>query len=268
MNKNNSVWLIIAVLLLGGLWISLTFEPVNAGALPQAAYQTPTPNQEGQIIYTVQEGDNCTIIFLKTGVSIEQIIALNDLDAECSITPQQALILGRVEPATATPEGLDVPSTPSEPTATPFEGFGEVCVVLFEDLNGNQMRSEGEFFLAGGVISVNNRSGTFSETDETTAGDPDLVDPVCFQDVPEGEYNLSMAIPDGYNPTTSMNYALMVTAGDTVFVDFGAQPSSQLIENGTSDAGGGRSPLLLAIGLFFLAGGAGLAFFFIRSRQG
>jgi len=76
-----------------------------------------------------------------------------------------------------------------------------------------------------------------------------------------------MGISEGYNPTTSMNYALKVNAGDTIVVDFGAQPSSRVIDDDPS-AGGNRSPLLLAIGLFLLAGGAGLAFFFIRSRQG
>jgi hypothetical protein len=75
-----------------------------------------------------------------------------------------------------------------------------------------------------------------------------------------------MGIPDGYNPTTSMNYSLSVSAGDTVVVDFGAQPSTSLSEAEVAP-GESRSPLLLAIGLFLLAGGAGLAFSFIRSRM-
>jgi hypothetical protein len=63
-----------------------------------------------------------------------------------------------------------------------------------------------------------------------------------------------------------MNYSLMVTAGDTIVVDFGAQPSTQMVDMEV-ESGGGRSPLLLAIGLFLLAGGAGLAFFFLRTRM-
>jgi hypothetical protein len=77
-----------------------------------------------------------------------------------------------------------------------------------------------------------------------------------------------MGIPDGYIATTSLNYALEVTPGDTVVIDFGAQPSSQFNTEDEADVSANRSPLLLAIGLFLLAGGAGLAFFFIRSRQG
>lgn len=239
---------------------------VQARAVQQAAYQTPTPNELGQIFYIVQEGDTCTRIFLLTGVSIEEIVVLNALTGACDIIPGQQLLLGEVDPVTPTPEGPLPTETPGPPTPTPFEGTSQICVALFEDLDGNQRRSPNELYLGGGVISVSNRIGTFSETKETVGGDPAIVGPVCFEDVPEGEFNLSMGIPDGYNPTTSMNYTLSVSAGDTVVVDFGAQPSTQM-NNTEVTPGGGRSPLLLAMGLFLLAGGAGLAFFFIRSRM-
>jgi LysM repeat protein len=273
MKKNQlSVFIIMISLSLVGLVFLMGTQLASAGALPQTGYQTPTPNQEGQIIYTVQEGDTCTRIFLLTGVTIEEIVALNDLDDDCEIFPTQELILATGLQMEDTPEAPDTepitdPDTlPDEPTPIPFEGNGEVCVALYEDLDGNQMRAREERYLAGGVVSISNRAGTFSETRETVGGDPALVDPVCFEDVPEGDYNLSMAIPEGYNPTTSMNYALTVSPGDTIVVDFGAQPGSQMINSEDPVLGGGRSPLLLAIGLFLLAGGAGLAFFFIRSR--
>jgi len=256
--------LILSVLVLGSALV-VASRGVQARVLAQAAYQTPTPNANGQILYTVQEGDSCTRIFLLTGVSIEDIILLNSLTAACDIIPGQQLLLGEVEPSTATPEGLQQTATPGAPTPTPFEGTGQICVALFEDLDGNQRRAPEEFYLDGGVISVSNRIGTYSETQETVGGDPELVELVCFEDLPEGEYNLSMGIPEGFNPTTSMNYSLMVTAGDTIVVDFGAQPNTQMIEADlpTED---GRSPFLLVIGLFLLAIGAGLAFFFIRTR--
>ena len=244
-------------------------QPASANALQQSSYQTPTPNSDGQILYTVEEGDNCTRIYILTGVSIDELIALNGLDDDCSIVPSQQLILGTVAPATATPEGPTPTPTQALPTPTPFEGNGMVCVVLYDDQNGNMMRDETEFYLAGGVVSINNRLGTYSETIDTVGGDPalyeELEDLACFENVPEGEYNISMGIPEGYNATTSMNYAMTVSAGDTIVIDFGAQPGSQLNDADTG-SGGGRSPLLLVIGLFLLAGGAGLAFFFIRSR--
>lgn len=254
------------ILILTGFVLLLAVANVEARPPSQASYQTPTPNAEGQIIYTVQEGDNCTRIFLLTGVPVDEIIAGNNLTSECILTPGQELIIAEVDPATATPEGPAPTPTLGEPTPTPFDGNGEVCVVLFEDLDGNQMRTETEFYLAGGVVSMSNRAGTYSETVETAGGDPALVDPACFEDVPEGDYNLSMGIPDGYVATTSLNVPLTVSAGDTIVIDFGAQPSSQAPEPDGPVQGGGRSPLLLVIGILFLAGGAALTFFFIRSR--
>lgn len=249
-----------------GIALALPDQPAIEGAYAQASYQTPTPNAEGQIIYIVQEGDSCTRIFLLTGVTIEQLVALNGLDANCSIAPSQRLILSTVAPPTATPEGPLPTNTPGAPTPTPFDGNGELCFVLYEDLDGNQKRSESEFYLAGGVASVNNRAGTYSETMDSVGGDPAVVEIPCFEEIPEGEYNLSMGIPDGYNATTNLNIALPISAGDSIYVDFGAQPGSSLIAPEVIEEGGGRSPLLLVIGLLFLAGGAGLAFFFIRSR--
>jgi len=269
--KKNRLLLLLGLLCAVGALFLVVAEPANASTLQQSSYQTPTANADGHIIYTVQENDNCTRISLLTGVSIDQIIALNNLDADCSIVPSQQLILATVAPATATPEGPTPTPTQGLPTPTPFEGSGKVCVVLYEDLDGNQMRSETEFYLAGGVISINNRAGTYSETRDTVGGDPALFeedDLACFKDVPEGEYNISMGIPEGYNPTTSLNYALTVSAGDSIIIDFGAQPGSQMSTEEAPNDGGGRSPLLLVIGLLLLAGGAGLAFFFIRSRQG
>ena len=258
---------LIAVILLVGILLVTTPQGVNADTFAQSSYQTPTPNADGKIIYTVADGDNCTRIFLLTGISIEDIILLNNLDEDCSISPNQQLLLATVAPPTATQEGPTPTPTQAPPTPTPFAGMAEVCVSLFEDLDGNQMRTTGEFYLAGGVVSINNREGSFSQTWNTIGGDPDLVDLNCLESVPEGEYNLSMGIPAGYNATTTLNYALTVTAGDIVVVDFGAQPSTQASPTEEVTQGDERSPLFLIIGLFLLAGGAGLAFFFIRSRQ-
>jgi len=264
MKKATFFLLMITLIGLGLTFIFLQGE-VQANDLLQAAYHTPTPNMDGHIIYTVQEGDNCIRIFLLTGVTVDDIILLNNLGPDCSIFPSQQLLLGKVDSTTPMAEGPLPTATLGAPTPTPFEGTGKICVALFEDLDGNQKRSTNEFFLAGGVISVSNRIGTYSETKNTVGGNPDLVDLPCFEDLMEGEYNLSMGIPDGYNPTTSINYALTVSAGDTIVVDFGAQPSALSLDEEVVP-GSARSPLLLTIGLFLLAGGAVLAFFFIRSR--
>lgn len=268
--KKKQILLPFAIFLLLVAGILLVYKPVNAGVPRQSSFNTPTPNADGQIIYTVKEGDTCSSIYLlfQNRIPIEDIIALNGLDSDCTINTSQQLVLATVEPYTATPEGPQPTATLGQPTPTPFDGNAQVCVALYEDLDGNQMRSETEFYLEGGVVSINNRAGTFSETLETVGGDPELVDAVCFEEVPEGDYNLSMGIPEGYVPTTSLNVAIEVNAGDTIVIDFAAQPGSSVIEPDEDvEPGAGRSPLFLAVGILLLAGGAALAFFFIRARM-
>mgnify|MGYP002348481611 CR=1 FL=1 len=227
----------------------------------QAVYQTPTPNPDGRILYIVQENDTLLRISLLTGVSLDTLRQLNKLKNDV-IAPGQEILLGVVEPSQLTPTvGPEMTATPLLPSPTPFNGTGEICVMLFNDVNGNATRDDGEDGIAGGAISLTDRSGKISQTGNTTAG----TDPVCYQDLPEGDYNVSVAIPDGYNPTTVMNYALKLQAGDQSTLDFGAQVSSIVVEPTPSE--GGRSPILGIVGIILLLGGAGLGVYVWRSNK-
>ena len=121
----------IIILTLLGVIFTLAAVRVEARPPAQASYQTPTPNVEGQIIYTVQEGDSCTRIFLLTGVPIDEIIALNNLTAECVLTAGQQLVIATVEPATATPEGPVPTPPPGPPPPPPLSRNAEGCGGFF-----------------------------------------------------------------------------------------------------------------------------------------
>ena len=119
--------------------------------------------------------------------------------------------------------------------------------------------------LAGGAVSLTNRLNTINETGTTA----DTGESLCFADIPEGDYNISVAPPEGYNPTTTMNYPLTLKAGDRSTLDFGAQVSSQAqpAEAEAAGNGGGRSPLLAILGVLFVLAGIGLGFFMFRLRR-
>ena len=268
MKKHKNIVLIMACFLMIAAAFLLTSNSMPTSALAQASYQTPTPNADGQIIYTVQEGDTCTRIFLLTGVTIDEIIKLNALGSECGIYPGEKLLIGFVEPSVMT-ETAQPTATPSNvtPTPTPSPGVAEICIVLFDDVDGNGMRVEGELYLQGGAVSINNRTGTVSLTGSTVGGDPELLEPLCFSEVPEGDYNISVAVPDGYNATTITNYALTVKAGDQATLDFGAQVGSNISPADEVATEGGRSPILGIAGLVVLLGGIGLGIYMWRNRQ-
>jgi hypothetical protein len=160
------------------------------------------------------------------------------------------------------------------PTVTPTlpAGTTEICILLYDDLNGDALRQETELGVAGGAVSVSNTAGTFSETKTTISEiDPDLLEPVptCFTDVPAGEYNISLAVPPNYNPTVELTYTFSIKAGDIAFVPFGAQsqtePGGEPPEEGAG--GSGPSPIFGIMGGLLLLGGLGLGWYAFQQRK-
>ena len=171
----------------------------------------------------VQPGDNCTRVSILMLVPLETLRSLNNLDANCTLQDNQELLITVVNPVTATP----TPINPLllTPTVTPTPGFAEVCIILYNDLNGDAKRQEKEDAngtvplgtepaLGGGAVSLTNVNGNYSQTQTTVGG----LDPVCFKQVPEGDYNASAAVPENYNPTTALSNSFSVKAGDKIFI--------------------------------------------------
>lgn len=229
--------------------------PVQAKTYsPQVMYFTPTPNAEGRVIYVVKPADTCIRISLMTGVQVDELRRLNNLKEDCTLQEGQQLLLGLAEKpsqqATATPAN-------QVPTPTLPPGSGDICVLLFVDTNGNSIPDGDETPLAGGAISVTDRDGKVSKTEQTNS-----TEAVCFSALVEGEYNISVAIPEGYNATTLLNYPLKLNGGDKSTLDFGAQPGSKAIQPSPSE--GGRSPILGIVGAVLILGGAVLGIYVAR----
>jgi murein DD-endopeptidase MepM/ murein hydrolase activator NlpD len=245
--------------------------PVHA-APPQQQFATNTALPDGRITYTVQAGDTCTRIQLLYGISFEQLREFNQsINADCTnIIEGQQLLVGTGGPAvaSATPGPAPTPAAATI-TPTPFSGTTEICVLLFDDLNGDAMREADEPAIAGGAISVAETGGKYSKTLETTINpDPTAYAGTCFSDVPEGTYNVGAAIPDNYNPTMSLTYTMEVKAGDRAFVDFGAQSrDASAAQPAAADSSGGPSPLLGFLGGVLLLAGLGLGWYAIRLRK-
>jgi len=264
--------LFISAFFLFVLVIDLTMPAQSANAAPDLqGFVTATPGPDGRILYFVAEGDTCSSIALNHGITVPQLRQFNTrLDENCTITPGQQLVVGLAAPVTA-PTAAVIPTQTPDVTPTPFSGTTEVCILLFDDVNGDALRQETEFGIDGGAVSLTNLNGSYSQTQNTTSAvDPDLLEPIrsCFTDVPPGQYNVSMAIPDGYNPTMSPSYTFDVKAGDRASVDFGAQSRTlTLDEPAATENGGSRSSVLGIFGLLLLLGGIGLGYYAYRSNQ-
>jgi hypothetical protein len=249
--------------------LGLSALALSAQAAPSAqiGYSTPTPGTDGRIIYIVQEGDNCLRISLLTGVSVDDLIRNNHLDQNCTIRPGQELLLGFGVSGQASPTAGPSPTpTLAGPTPTPLAGGkGTVCLLIFDDRNGDGLRQEDEAAVEGGAVGLTSADGLFSRSETTVGGlDPATGKPlrVCFDEVPMGEYTASAAVPEGYNPTTALSYSFTLAPGDTSQIAFGVQKS--VVPQPSRPA---PSPLLGIGGVLLILGGIGLAMVAWRLRK-
>jgi LysM domain len=245
------------------LILVLSLPAQAAPAAQGIQYATNTPQANGNIMYVVLPNDTCIRIELLYRISEVQLRQLNPkLDANCTLSIGQQLLLGIGASANPTPT-LGPSPTPLPPTITPtpISGTTQICVSLFNDLNGDGLHETTEPMIPGGAISVTEKDAKYSKTLPTLAG----TDPICFAPVPEGNYNISAAIPDNYNPTMALNTTLQVKAGDSAFIDFGAQSKDTAIaqpENKTT-----TSPVLGILGGLLLLAGLGIGWFGLRQRR-
>ncbi len=267
--------------LLAGLSFSAQASPSRQGG----EFHTPTAGPDGRIIYIVREGDSCQRIALLHNITVNQLRSLNPAldDGECTVIIGQKLMIGVGGPANAptfTPGPSPTPAL-ALPTPTLTSGTTVICVILFEDINGDGLRQETELGLAGGAISVTNTLGGYSRTQDTTSeidiatGEPAYI---CFgekdpnlevvpdsEKLPAGKYTVSAAIPDGHNPTIDPSYSLEVKAGEQAFIAFGAQKQASAPE--VIEEKSNSSALLGIIGVLLLLGGGGLGWYAIRVNK-
>ncbi len=242
--------------------------PVWAAPLAQA---TETPDSTGNIWHIIKTGDTCTSIAIEYNIMPFVLRQLNpNINSDCTnLQLGQKLLVGSGGPAVASAT-LGPSPTPLPPTITPTPQTGttEICVLLYEDLNGDALHQSTEPVLLGGAISVTEINGKYSKTLDTAINpDPNAYPGTCFVDVPEGSYNIGAAIPDNYNPTMSLTTAIDVKAGDTALVAFGAQPrDAPAAPAGGADSGSGPSPLLGFLGGLLLLAGMGLGWYALRLR--
>jgi len=233
--------------------------PVMATPLAQfTPFPTPTPGTDGRILYIVQVNDSWWRIAAIYAIDLNELLRLNDATSETILLEGEVVLLGFGGPSEVTPTfGPSPTPEPRLPTPTPQPGSGTLCVILYNDINGDSLRQEEEPSIPDGAISVSDQSGEVSLTETTTSG----MEPFCFDDLPQGEYNITVAVPEGYNSTTVLSYALVLDPGTETYLDFGAQISSAAVEEISSSGSSNRSLLLGIAGGLLLLGGIGLGIY-------
>ena len=179
--------------------------PTNTPGPSPTPLATPTPRPDGAIVHIVQSGDTLYAIATQYNVPVEQIEALNvgSIPANKWLTVGQELVIAipdnaptAVPPTQAPAAETPVPTVAvPEATAVPASGDGgEVCVLVYNDRNGDTFRQEDtEERLPNATVTLRNDSGVVGEyiTDA-------LSEPYCFANLTPGTYLVSVEPPVGY----------------------------------------------------------------------
>ncbi len=263
----------------GGVQPTAPPQPVAT----RAPFVLPTPGPDGNIIYTVQSGDTGWSIAAQAGITLDQLRQFNPNVDVSRIFVGQKLVIGQGQPATPPTNTPAPPPTadPNAPTATPESptaianqptataaNTGEMCVTLFDDVNGNGVQDANEAPLPGGLLTLlEATTGAPIQSHTTQPGEAGH----CFQNLPTGKYTVAAAPPSGYNPTTANTTgAIEVQPGLRADIPFGAQRSGATSSSGalaTGDDGRLRTALFGAAGIMLILLAAGLgAFLFLHRR--
>ncbi len=117
------------------------------------------------------------------------------------------------DPTAAPAPASPTPSSPPTPTRDPSTFTGrQVCVVAFDDRDGDGRRGGSERFLAGATIRLTHRlSGVFITWTTDGANDPDH----CWSGLADGAYQLEIVeLPRGLAPSGAQRYDLTVPLPD------------------------------------------------------
>lgn len=134
-------------------------------------------------------------------------------------------------PATATPPPPPPTTTPAEPptatvepptatpaaTATPV-GSSSICVNAFLDTNGSGLHDADEGNVAGITMTVAQGTTIVGQAVSTGMGDP-----VCFNNLLPGVYQVGQTLPATLEMTTQGNATVTLGEGQTIGLEFGSR---------------------------------------------
>lgn len=196
---------------------------ILCGAQPATAQTDPTstPDAEGIIYDMVRSDDTMWAVSYRNGITLEELLAFNNLTESDFIHPGDLLIVGIVTPA-APPTPAELPTvTPTRPpptathTAVPPPPT-KICFVAFIDDNSNAVFDVGESLQKAVAITVFDSASVLANY--ITDG---VSEPHCTDELAPGEYQITRSVLPGETLTTSGNRTIILQTGDVVNLQFG-----------------------------------------------
>ena len=200
----------------GDYKVSIGIDPTGGvdGSSPNVAWSAPAKeyNQWMQLQVTAVARSATVTVFIR-GAPLYRV-KHNDSYWDDASVVASAPPLPPPTPPTSTPTPKPTP-TPW-PTFTPTPVTGTICVVAFEDHNGNGVQDPADGRLSGALITVSNERGLVEEY--VTNG---FDEPHCFRGLSPGHYFVSEVNPGGYRSTTHDDWGVSVVDVAKIHVAFG-----------------------------------------------
>ncbi len=197
------------------------------------------------LIHTVAAGETLISIANAYGVTLDQLLTLNNLDPDAYLQIGQLLLVipdaapvdeedldqeeaesaaesEEVMPRTIAADGHSAAPVveASVPMMDPANLSPQICFVMFADQNQNGMREPDETKLGAGEIILFDAAG-IEQLHYTTDGESE---PYCLRDLGRRLYRLEALPPAGYGISGAASLWLDLRSGGNLSLEFSARP--------------------------------------------
>ena len=165
-------------------------------------------------------------VYDSAGNLVTTVTTAGQQDVTCITLPEGTYTIKEVAQAgwvATTPDTQTVTISAGSSTTVAFGNQreqpkeGTLCVLKFEDLNGNGQQDAGENLLAGWQFEVYDSNGNLVTTITTGGQDFDCIT------LPVGDYTVKELAQAGWVPTTPQQQSVTISDGTTTQVKFGNQ---------------------------------------------
>ena len=209
-----------------------------------AAAMTAGAQDSGDLVHTVAAGETLISIANAYGVSLDQLLTLNELDPNAILPIGRQLVVileadlvaeeERAADEAATEEAAAVairttsvaglPPAPlaaaDAPMLDPSDIRARLCFAVFADANQNGLREPGEDYLNGASVLLMDAEDVETLRYRTDGNS----EPHCPLHLPGPRYAIEAIAPSGYGLTGAARLSLDLRDGGDVAVEFGAWP--------------------------------------------
>ncbi len=191
---------------------------------PVAAQDSPTstPDADGNIYVVVQPNDSLWAIAARAGLSLDELLELNEIAENTVVQPGDLLLIGRGEPPPTPTSNIPTPTLPPPTfTPSPVPADTAICLTAFEDINQDGIFDPGEPLRPEVAFTIFNDQTVISNYISDGQSEPH-----CLENLEPGNYHITRSIAPDEILTTDGDWALTLIDGNELNLTFGSYRQS------------------------------------------